>query len=47
MVVWVGSEEENLALIASEPAKFSTTPHYDGHPIVARELITDSWELRT
>lgn len=57
LVVWVESEEDKLALIESEPAKFSTTPHYDGHPIVlvdlgavdeqeARELITDSWELR-
>jgi hypothetical protein len=57
LVVWVESEEEKLALVESEPGKFSTTPHYDGHPIVlvdltavdeqeARELITDSWELR-
>lgn len=57
LVVWVGSEEEKHALIASEPRKFSTTPHYDGHPIVlvaleavdvaeATELITESWRLR-
>ena len=57
LVVWVASVEDKLALVESEPAKFSTTSHYDGHPIVlvdlaaideqeARELITDSWELR-
>ena len=57
LVVWVESEEDKLALVESEPDKFSTTPHYDGHPIVlvdlgavdeqeARELITDSWRLR-
>jgi hypothetical protein len=57
LVVWVESEEEKLALVASEPAKFFTTPHYDGHPIVlvrleaiddteARELVTDSWRAR-
>ena len=57
LVVWVDSEEEKHALIAAEPKKFSTTPHYDGHPIVlvdleavgideAAELITESWRLR-
>ena len=57
LVVWVDSEEEKQALIAAEPRKFSTTPHYDGHPIVlvdlqavddreATELITESWRLR-
>ena len=44
-------------MIASEPKKFSTTPHYDGYPMVlvslktvgkreATELITESWRLR-
>jgi len=57
LVVCVDSEEEKHALIAAEPEKFSTTPHYDGHPIVlvdleavgideAAELITESWRLR-
>ena len=57
LVVWVDSEEEKQALIASEPRTFSTTSHYDGHPIVlvdmeavdrdeAEELITESWRLR-
>lgn len=57
LVVWVDSVEERDALIASDPATFSTTPHYDGHPIVlvdldavglaeATELVTESWRLR-
>ena len=57
LVVWVESEEDKLALIASEPKKFFTTPHYDGYPMVlvrlsavkvteATELITESWRLR-
>lgn len=57
LVVWVGSTEDKLALVASEPAKFFTTPHYDGQAIVlvrlhavdadeATELITESWRLR-
>jgi hypothetical protein len=57
LVVWVGSVEEKEALIAAEPDKFFTTPHYDGHPIVlvrlegveadeAVELVTESWRLR-
>lgn len=57
LVVWVDSEEEKLALLASEPDKFTTTDHYDGHPIVlvelgavdaaeARELIEESFRLR-
>jgi hypothetical protein len=57
LVVWVESEEEKRALIASAPKKFFTTSHYDGHPIVlvnlkavgvkeATELITESWRLR-
>ena len=57
LVVWVESVEERDALIAAEPAKFFTTPHYDGQPIVlvrldaveldeATELITESYRLR-
>jgi len=57
LVVWVDSEAEKDALIAAEPRKFSTTPHYDGQPMVlvslkavgrkeAIELITESWRLR-
>ena len=57
LVVWVADEGEKQGLVSSEPAKFFTTPHYDGHPIVLvrfdgvdieelRELLTDSWRLR-
>jgi hypothetical protein len=57
LVVWVESLEDKEALIASDPGKFFTTSHYDGHPIVlvrfhsidhdeATELITESWRLR-
>jgi hypothetical protein len=58
LVVWVESEDEKRALIQAEPAKFFTTPHYDGEPIVlvdldvvdrreAAELVTESWRLRS
>ena len=57
VVVWVEDEAEKATLLASEPAKFTTTPHYDGHPIVLvrydgvdaeelTELLTESWRLR-
>ena len=57
LVVWVETEEEKLALIDSEPSKFFTISHYDGHPIVlvrlsevdpeeAAELVTESWRQR-
>ena len=54
LVVWT---EEKEALLLSEPEKFFTTPHYDGHPMVLvrveavdrdelGELLGDSWRLR-
>src|SRR5262249_31280071 len=57
LVVWVDSLDAKDALIASEPATFFTTPHYDGYPIVlvrlgaidqrrARELILESLRIR-
>ena len=57
LVVWVADEVEKLAMIQTEPDKFRSTPHYDGHPMVLvqlaavdeqelLELLTDSWELR-
>jgi hypothetical protein len=57
IVVRVASLEEKAALLASDPKKFFTTPHYDGYPAVLvrfaevdcdelRELITDAWRLR-
>jgi hypothetical protein len=57
ITVYVEGQEEKDALVASDPTKFFTTPHYDGYPIVLvrydevevdelRELLTDSWRLK-
>jgi hypothetical protein len=57
LLVWVADEAEKRGLVESEPAKFCTTPHYDGHPSVLvrfagvdvdelSELLTESWRLR-
>jgi hypothetical protein len=57
LVVWVADEGEKRALVQSEPDKYFTTAHYDGHPSVlvrwARvesdeltELLTEAWRLR-
>ena len=57
LVVWVSSEDEKGAMIASEPDRFFTTNHYDGTPILlvrleavdvaeTIELVTESWRLR-
>lgn len=52
--VRVAGEEEKHVLIASDPAKFFTEPHYNGYPAVLvrldaigedelTELLTDAW----
>jgi hypothetical protein len=57
LAVWCGDLEEKDVLIAAEPDKFFSTPHYDGHPMVLvrfagvdvdelAELLTESWRLR-
>lgn len=57
LAVYVASEEDKLALIASDPDIYFTTPHYDGYPMVLvrldavdipelTELLTDAWRLR-
>jgi hypothetical protein len=57
LVVFVGDLGEKEMLLASDPGKFFTTPHYDGHASVLvnlpaievdelAELITESWRLR-
>jgi hypothetical protein len=57
LLVWVSGEAEKHAMIASEPEKFFTTPHYDGHSTVLvrfdaigttelEELLTEAWRLR-
>ena len=55
--LYVADIGEKEALLASDPNKFFTTPHYDGHPSVLvrlaavdrdelSELLTDSWRVR-
>jgi hypothetical protein len=57
LVVWVEDEGEKQAMIASEPEKYFTTRHYDGHPTVLvqfgaieidelAELLTEAWRIR-
>jgi hypothetical protein len=57
LAVPVSDEGEKRALVASEPRKFFTTPHYNGYAMVCvrykavdskelRELITDAWRLK-
>ena len=54
--VRVSGAEEKAALIASDPAKFFTEPHYNGYPAVLvrldeieadelAELLADGWRL--
>jgi hypothetical protein len=54
LAVRVADEGEKFALVASDPEKFFTEPHYNGYPAVLiqlsairvpelRELITDAW----
>jgi hypothetical protein len=55
--VRVADEGEKEALIAADPGKFFTEPHYDGFPAVLvrlaavdetelRELLTDAWRCQ-
>lgn len=57
LVLWCADESEKEALIAGEPDKFFTTPHYDGYRLVLvrlgaidadelTDLVTESWRLR-
>lgn len=54
---WVSDEGDKQALLEEDPRAFSTTPHYDGYPVVLVhldtvdeprlvELLTDSWRCR-
>ncbi len=54
--VRVANEEEKQVLIASDPAKFFTEPHYNGYPAVLvrlaeidsdelTELLMDAWRI--
>jgi hypothetical protein len=55
--VRVADEEEKQVLIASDPDKFFTEPHYNNYPAVLirlaaiendelAELVTDAWRIR-
>ncbi len=57
LVVFVPDLEEKDVLLASDPEKFFTTPHYDGYPVVLvnlpavdveelTEVIVDSWRVK-
>lgn len=57
LVLWCADEGEKEFLIAAEPDKFFTTPHYDGHASVLRrlnaverdelsDLLTEAWRVR-
>lgn len=57
LVVWCADVADKEALIAAEPRKFFTTPHYDGYAVVLvrlpevdeeelRELLIDAWRVR-
>jgi hypothetical protein len=57
LVVFVEDLGEKEALLASDPGKFFTTPHYDGYATVLvnlpavdenelTELIVESWRLK-
>jgi hypothetical protein len=56
-VLWCADLGEKAGLLASDPAVFFTTPHYDGHPTVLvrlsaidedelAEVVTDAWRVR-
>lgn len=57
LVLWCPNELEKEALIASEPTRFFTTPHYDGYALVLlrldrvdppelAELLAAAWHAR-
>ncbi len=57
LAVRVAGEAEKKMLLASDPAKFFTEPHYNGFPAVLvrlpavaadelRELLTDAWRCQ-
>ena len=57
LVVWVADLGEKELLLRSEPGKFFTVAHYDGHasilvrlsavdPDELAELLTDAWRAR-
>lgn len=57
LVAWVSDVAEKEALIAADPARFFTLPHYDGYPTVLvrfaavdvddlTDVLTEAWRVR-
>jgi hypothetical protein len=57
LAIRVLNEDEKQMLLAADPEKFFTTPHYNGFPAILvrlpaieidelTELLTDAWRLR-
>lgn len=57
LVVWVSAPEERDALVAADPGRFFTTPHYAGtavllvrldqvDPTEVADLVEESWRQR-
>jgi hypothetical protein len=57
LAVRVSGEEEKRELVAADPEKYFTEPHYNGYPAVLvrlaavevdelTELVTDAWRLQ-
>lgn len=57
VLIFVADLDAKEQLVRADPARFFTTPHYDGHPSVLvrleaidvtelRELLTDAWLAR-
>ncbi|PPK67490.1 MmcQ/YjbR family DNA-binding protein [Actinokineospora auranticolor] len=57
LVVWCADESEKQALIAADPDRYFTTPHYDGYPSVLvrlstldnttlTDLLLEAWRVR-
>ena len=57
LAIRVANEEEKQSLVAADPAKYFTEPHYNGYPAVLvrlaavdvdelSELLTDAWRIQ-
>ncbi|GAA2984968.1 MmcQ/YjbR family DNA-binding protein [Actinokineospora diospyrosa] len=57
LVAWVADESEKHALIAEDPARYFTTPHYDGYASVLvrlteiavpdlEDILLEAWRAR-
>ncbi|MBM7775828.1 hypothetical protein JOD54_006032 [Actinokineospora baliensis] len=57
LVAWVADESEKHALIAEDPTRYFTTPHYDGYASVLvrlseievadlEDILLEAWRVR-